>query len=372
MKEFPPFNLNHLVQTVFAPKVGEKIAILIDLDDPKQVIDFKFLQQPGHPGQKKAYEVFYKELNECPFFAYETTGGSNLDLPKTAYSSKGELVDLENDVYSKYDIFLCVSTYSATAPLTAAAKHYNFRGATLHGLNDIILSSGLAEDYDGVSERTEKLRLGLTHADFVEIDFAVDDQTFHLKVELGKQEAQKSHGLCREAPDIVNLPAGEVYFVPHNASGTFPVKLEDETLVLLHVENCKATHATLIRGSAKSTEELNHLLKTDPAAGMLGELGFGTRDLPYSGSDIQDEKIFGTFHLATGRNDHLTGDITVDKFHNPKNAKHEDILFSSTKTPEIQVKQVRIFRHGKTEILIENYEPASYLLNLINLVYEPL
>jgi hypothetical protein len=87
--------------------------------------------------------------------------------------------------------------------------------------------------------------------------------------------------------------------------------------------------------------------------------------LPYSGADIQDEKIFGTFHLATGRNDHLSGNVTLDLFTNNLNATHDDILFSSTKTPEIHVKQVRMQRNGKTEVLIENYEPRSYLLNLL-------
>ena len=75
--------------------------------------------------------------------------------------------------YKKYDIILCISTDSATAPLTAFSKQFNFRGATMHGLNDIILQSGLAVDYNQVSADTEKLRLGMTKADSVEIDFIV-------------------------------------------------------------------------------------------------------------------------------------------------------------------------------------------------------
>ena len=41
-------------------------------------------------------------------------------------------------------------------------KKYGFRGATLHGINDVILSSGLAVDYQEVSKEAEKLRLELT------------------------------------------------------------------------------------------------------------------------------------------------------------------------------------------------------------------
>lgn len=44
-----------------------------------------------------------------------------------------------------------------------------------------------------------------------------------------------------------------------------------------------------------------------------------------------------------------------------KNATHNDILFSSTKTPCVRVPQVRMFRDGKMEVVIENYRPAVYL-----------
>ena len=81
---------------------------------------------------------------------------------------------------------------------------------TLHGLNDIILSTGLSVDYDEVSTDAEKLRLGMTRADWVEIDFLHAGKTHTLHLDLGKQEAQKSHGLCRGEPDVANLPAGEI------------------------------------------------------------------------------------------------------------------------------------------------------------------
>ena len=69
---------------------------------------------------------------------------SNLDLADACTGKDGQLLSLENDIYPEYDIILCISTYSATAPLTAMAKKYHFRGATLHGVNEVILSTGLA------------------------------------------------------------------------------------------------------------------------------------------------------------------------------------------------------------------------------------
>ncbi|MBT5705510.1 MAG: hypothetical protein HOI66_04245, partial [Verrucomicrobia bacterium] len=155
---FPEFSLTRLLQTVFGPKSNERVAILIDLEDPKQVAECAFLEDSTLSIQRHAHDVFYQGLKNGvlaelgwsggDLFAYRLTGGSNLDLPDLAVDVSGQERSFENDIYPHYDIILCISTYSATAPLTAFAKQFGFRGATLHGLNDIILSSGLAVDYN--------------------------------------------------------------------------------------------------------------------------------------------------------------------------------------------------------------------------------
>lgn len=373
---FPPFSLTRLLTTVFAPKPGERVAILIDLPDPKTVKDLAFLKDPALTIQRHAHDVFYQglingglaELNLTggDLYAYRVTGGSNLDLPDTAYEVDGREVFLESDVYPLYKIILCISTYSATAPLTAFAKKFGFRGATLHGLNDIILRTGLAVDYNQVSRNAEKLRLGLTRADYFEIDYSVLGQKLKLTLQTNKQEAQKSHGLCRgEKPDVANLPAGEVYFVPAGAEGTFPLRYEDGTIGLMQVSGGRIQKAALLKGNQQVIDEHMRKLASDPATGELGELGFGTQELPPSGRDIQDEKILGTLHVATGRSDHLGGHLTPDKFASAKNATHDDILFSPTKTPEILVTQARMFRDGRKEVVIEEYRPSAYLRGLL-------
>jgi aminopeptidase len=374
--QFPPFSLTRLLKTVFAPKAGERLAILIDLPDPRRVEHFAFLQDDSLTIQRQAHDVFYVGLKMGglaelgltggDFFAYKITGGSNLDLPATAFSSSGREMNLEKDIYPHYNIILCISTFSATAPLTAFARKYGFRGATLHGLNEIILRTGLSVDYDEVSRSAEKLRLGLTKADRFEIDFEVLGEKRRLTLLCEGQEAQKSHGLCRgEKADVANLPAGEVYFVPHGAEGVFPMRYEDGTIGLMEVEAGCIQKATLLRGQQDIVDAHNRKLKSDPVTGEIGELGFGTQELPPSGRDIQDEKILGTLHVATGRSDHLGGHLTPDKFAEAKNATHDDILFSPTKTPEIRVVQARMYRGAQQETVIENYQPSAYMRKLL-------
>lgn len=372
---FPPFDLHRLLETVFKPSQGEKIAILIDLEDPTDVKDWGFLERDGHSIQKMGYEHFYKGLHGGvmdqlgltggELFCYKMTKGSNLDLDDEAYSPDGRVLSFEKDIYPHYDILLCISTNSATAPLTASAKVHNFRGATMHGLNEIILNSGLSVDYNEVSKRAERLRQGMSNADAIEIDFKIKGELYQLRIELNGQDAQKSHGLCRTGPDIANLPAGEVYYVPTNGEGHFPMKLEDGSIALLTVKGARVVEAQFVEGNPETVKAFDQRVKTDHATGFLGELGFGTELYPIADHDIQDEKAFGTFHVATGRNDHLGGDITTDKFKEKDNATHDDILFSPHKTPEIDAPTVRLYKDGKVHILFHSYQAGDYLKEVV-------
>ncbi len=376
-RQFPPFDLARLLQTVFAPVQGRKVCVLIDLPDPQGMKDYAFLRDPQWAIQRKAHDVFYQGLRNGvmaqlgmiggEMYAIPMTYGSNLDLEDRVVDAAGQELSLENDIYPDYDLILCITTYSATAPLTAMAKKYNFRGATMHGVNDVILSTGLAVDYNEVSVNAEKLRLALTNADEIEIDFTLETgEVLTAKLELSGQDAQKSHGLCRGTkPDIANLPAGEVYFVPTGAEGMFPMKYEDGTLGKLTVVGGCIIKSDYIAGNQSTIDEHNAKLADDPMTGVLGELGFGTQVLPVSGADIQDEKVLGTCHLATGRDDHLGGHITPELFKKHRNATHDDILFAPHKTPNFDISQVRMKRGEQHEILIEHFRPSQYLLNAL-------
>jgi hypothetical protein len=375
-RKFPPFDLVRLLGTVFEPTQGCRVCILIDFDEPESLIKgLDFLNKPGFSVQKNAYNHFYLGLQNGALddlgmtggelYAYRCTHGSNLDLEDEVWDTRGNLLSLDADIYPAYDLILCISTFSATAPLTAKCKQYGFRGATLHGLNDIILNSGLAVDYHDVSGDTERLRKALTNADSIEIDFTLEDgRTLTAWIGLSGQDAQKSHGLCLgRTPDIANLPAGEVYFVPTDACGQFPMKYEDGTLGVLEVKKRCIVQSTLIQGNQATIDAHNARLKDDPMTGTLGELGFGTQVLPVSFADIQDEKVLGTCHLATGRDDHLGGDILPSMFKKHENSTHDDILFAPHKTPNFNISQVRMQRGDQREVLIENFRPARYLID---------
>ena len=382
IEEFPQFSLERLLGTCFGTNHSEslKICILIDLPDLSLMHNHDFLNADGFSVQKYAHSVFLNDLvngvseslsfTDNGFFAFKTTGGSNLDPDDAVTNFAGDQLSLNGDIYPNYDIILAITDYSLTAPLTASAKIYNFRGATLHGVNDIILNSGLSVDYNVISKQSELFRQVLDKSENFEIDFEVFGTTSTLKIDCSQQSAQKSHGLCPLGkPDVANLPAGEVYFVPTSASGSFPFRFSDGTLAQMDVENGAIVNASLIRGDQQKVDDRNTQLKDDPATGIIGELGFGTQLLPFSGKDIQDEKILGTCHVATGRSDHLGGNLTPELFNSRLNASHDDILYAPPKTPEITVSEVRMLKNGQTIPILRNFQPTSYLLDQLSSEY---
>ena len=378
---FPRFDLARLFRTVFQPGAGERVAVFTDLVDPADVVGRKFLDMPGYDVQRHAWHTLYEgllarraelALAGVDFYGYEQTGGSNLDLPETVTTLEGKTLSMR-EAFTSHTIVIFMGTYSATAPATALAKELSVRGATMHGANDKILATGLAVDYEQVSARAERLRRAMSHADRFKMEWTVPSRKGGPKelscvVELGRQEAQKSHGLVRGTGDIANLPAGEVYFVPTGAEGHLPRQLEDdeETIAIYRVSGGKIVSLEeVVRGSRANAEALITTIADDPNVGAITELGLGTQSLPFSGQDIQDEKVLGTAHLATGRSDHLGGKVGPKAFKHRKNASHNDILWAPLKTPAVELTRVSMEKDGKWTELMNKYQPSEFVKALL-------
>jgi leucyl aminopeptidase (aminopeptidase T) len=243
-----------------------------------------------------------------------------------------------------------------------------FRGATMHGANEMVLATGLAVDYTEVSARAERLRRAMTRADSMRMQWGVGGREVALDIALSGQEAQKSHGLVRAVGDIANLPAGEVYFVPTGATGLMPMKFEDAagTIAVFRVEDRGIVALDrMVQGDRAEVDRFLEVVRFDRNAGQITELGLGTQSLPWAGTDIQDEKILGTAHLATGRSDHLGGDIGPEGFKDPRNAVHNDVLYTPVKTPEIDLSRVTMSRVGEETVLLEHFRPSPFLDRLL-------
>ena len=373
---FPKFDLVRLLTTVFEFDERETFAVFTDLDDVDDFTGLAYLDKLGHEPQKHAYKTLVQGIESnlealnaesVDFYAYPKTGGSNLDLPDMVRTREGEDVALV-DVLKRHSIVLYMGTWSATAPITKLAKQHGFRGATMHGTNERILASGLSVDYNEVSARAERMRRAITGAESLKLEWHVNGKDVALVIGAKDREMQKSHGLVRAVGDVANLPAGEVYYIPQDANGLLPQKFEDEaeTIAVFEVKDRAIVGVhEFVQGDEELVRNYMRVIEEDPNAGQITELGIGTQNLPWAYADIQDEKIIGTAHVATGRSDHLGGAIDSSHFKNKKNASHNDILFTPEKTPEIELLRVTMNKDGKTTTIVENYEPSEFIRPLL-------
>jgi len=154
-RTFPKFDLVRLLSSVFEPTQNQRICILIDLPDLSEAKGSPSSSNLKLQVQARAHKYFYTELKESALaklgatggemFAYPLTGGSNLDMSDYCVDMEGNELSLESDVLLRNTTSSSASALSARpTPLTAHAKKFGFRGATLHGLNEVILSTGLA------------------------------------------------------------------------------------------------------------------------------------------------------------------------------------------------------------------------------------
>ncbi|UCH27846.1 MAG: aminopeptidase [Trueperaceae bacterium] len=110
-----------------------------------------------------------------------------------------------------------------------------------------------------------------------------------------------------------NMPSGEVFTGPHEASATGSIRFGvpasvsgiDISDIRLRFEGGKVVESS----AAKGQDFLLSQLDTDAGARFLGELGIGTnyRIKTPTRSTLYDEKIGGTIHLALGRSYPETG-----------------------------------------------------------------
>ena len=91
---FPALQPDRLLRTVFDPSAGERVCILIDLEDPRDVEGFRLPEEPGSLDPAPRVRGILPALHDGvmaelgltggELFAYKITGGSNLDLPDEA------------------------------------------------------------------------------------------------------------------------------------------------------------------------------------------------------------------------------------------------------------------------------------------------
>ena len=205
-------------------------------------------------------------------------------------------------------VVLCPTAKSLThtnARIQAAKA--GARIATMPGITEDMFEKGaMTADYTQVKILSDKVTELLSKAE----EARIEKDGYVLTISLKGRAGVSSTGVYLEAGESGNLPSGEAYIAPLE-DGSHGQVLVDGSMVgigmleeplLFTIENGKIVDIT-----GKDCDKLAVLLETEENA-TLCELGIGTNEAAIlSGVILEDEKVYGTLHVAFGTNTSFGG-----------------------------------------------------------------
>ena len=176
------------------------------------------------------------------------------------------------------------------------------RVATMPGITREMFSKGaMTADYGAVEKRTAKITDMLTKADSARIE----KDTAVLHINLKGRKGVPSPGVYKEAGKCGNLPSGEAYIAPLEDGSDGEMIIDGSMVGIGKLESplhMKISEGKLRQVTGEESEKLDILLKNE-VNGTLCELGIGTNEAAVlNGIILEDEKVYGTVHIAFGTN----------------------------------------------------------------------
>lgn len=212
------------------------------------------------------------------------------------------------------DIVICPTSASLThTRAREAATEAGARVATMPGITESVFERGaITANYDVVERLTARLSERLTAADEARIVSSGESLTMSLKGRRGIP----SDGMIRESGSYGNLPSGESYVAPVEDTGEGTIAFDGGLVGVGELQEPLVVHVasgsiTSVEGAA--AEEFLDATAGADCARRLAELGLGTNPAAeIIGIVLEDEKVYGTCHVAFGDNHGFGGTIECD------------------------------------------------------------
>ncbi|MCM3077616.1 aminopeptidase [Brevibacillus invocatus] len=234
-------------------------------------------------------------------------------------------------------VVVCVTEHSLTH--TKARKEAAANGARLATMPsitaDMFLEGAITADYVQVRSLTEKVTELLSAASSVRIEKEGKSLTFSI----ADRKGVPSTGMYVNPGESGNLPSGEAYIAPVEGTAEGQIVVDGsisgigkiDTPLLLTIQNGRITGT-----EGESGERLLHILGEQDGR-LLGEFGIGTNDKArITGVVLEDEKVYGTIHVAFGSNNTFGGTIAA--------GVHIDLV---VKAPDVYLDDRLIMKKGE-------------------------
>lgn len=214
-----------------------------------------------------------------------------------------EPIHAVSSLMANADVSLCLTSHSLTH--TAARKNACEKGgrvATMPGITLEMLEKGaLHADAQEIEEMVEKYVQLLDMAAGIRIVKDGHELTFRVENRLGI----RSTGVIRQAGEHGNIPSGESYIAPIETSANGEILVDGSIAnigVLKEPLLLKISNGRLVEAIGPDGPRLLELLGEENGR-FIAEFGIGAnKSAMLCGNVLEDEKVYGTIHIAFGSN----------------------------------------------------------------------
>ncbi len=277
-----------LLKQNMAVKAGEELLVIVD---ETTLTIGKALFEAGEQLQAKAM-----------LLQMQPTGRSGAEPSKTVAKAMATA-----------DVVIAATSDSLShTKARREASAAGVRIATMPGIKEEMFKGGAMQaDYAQVAALARKLAQKLTVAK----EAVVEKDGCRLTMSLEERQGAACTGMCQEKGDFGNLPAGEAFIAPMEGTAEGTVIIDGSFAGLGELAGpLKLTFSRgqLVEVEGPDKERLLDLLGDNPLARKLAELGIGTNEgARIIGVVLEDEKVYGTIHLALGSNDGFGGNVAA-------------------------------------------------------------
>ncbi|MDL2229786.1 aminopeptidase [Treponema sp. OttesenSCG-928-L16] len=257
------------------------------------------------PKKRKIGEALYEEAEELGLKAHF------LLMPETEVNG-AEPSPLVAEAMKNADIVVCPTEFSLTH--TQARKDAAARGAriaTMPGITEDMFGAGaIMADYKKVAALSDRVTEILSKGETAR--FEKDGHV--LELSLKGRNGVSSNGLYLKPGDSGNLPTGEAYIAPVEGSANGSIVVDGSLAGFGKVTGpleIRIENGLAVEFKGPEAAWLESKLATREARNVA-ELGIGTNDMArLTGIILEDEKVYGTIHLAFGSNNTFGGNIAA-------------------------------------------------------------
>lgn len=220
------------------------------------------------------------------------------------------------ELMKKVDVVICPTTKSLThTDARREASKVGVRVGTMPGITIDTMVRCLNADYDKIIALTDFIAKKLIGVRNIRV---VTEKGTDVLMPVDGRNILPSKGVLKNKGESGNLPSGEVFLAPWEDKTNGKLVIDGsmasvgmvKTPITIEIVN---GYAEKISGGEEAQKLIVLFEKSGRASRAVAEFGMGTNyKAQLTGMILEDEKVFGTIHIAFGNNISMGGNISIN------------------------------------------------------------